>query len=348
MLSGVPIEHIGSLAALTTPACFTLGLKFFLKRDRVDKSSTRTVGMIAHTIRSIAKYHVRMSAPELDVLNNVTRRLSFRQQGMTEKNRHRLAQFCDATVKRFLCFPPSEMDRLLRADMRTRAQALLFSVVLALEILIHAPMRVGNLAGLRTDRDIRLPRERDGETAILIPRHLVKNGEPLEYLLPPATTRMLSIYIERVKPMLEAETSPFLFPGTVERPKRSDTMSKQVSHLVRSRLGIDFSPHLIRHLVAKLHADNRPGVYESLRRLLAHRSYDTTHNSYVGLETASANRLHTALITARRQTASPLPLCKDQDKNMRFRNLGPQPIKRRRKAKANFMVPLAHLNRDTD
>src|SRR4051794_31509900 len=84
-------------------------------------------------------------------------------------------------------------------------------------------------------------------------------------------------------------------------PKRPDTLSKQLSKLVWDRLGIRFSPHLMRQLAAMMHANERPGDYETPRRLLGHRSYDTTFQAYQGMETKSANRLHDQLIRSKRR-----------------------------------------------
>jgi site-specific recombinase XerC len=49
-------------------------------------------------------------------------------------------------------------------------------------------------------------------------------------------------------------------------------------------------PHLFRHIAAKLFLDAHPGSYELVRRVLGHRSIDTTTNFYTGLETAAAVR----------------------------------------------------------
>jgi integrase len=49
-------------------------------------------------------------------------------------------------------------------------------------------------------------------------------------------------------------------------------------------------PHLFRHIAAKLFLDGNPGSYEIIRRVLGHRSIDTTTGFYTGLETAAAVR----------------------------------------------------------
>jgi integrase len=291
---------------LTTRDHFKLGLKFFLNRDRADPDSTRTAGQIAHTIRSIAKYHVCLPEAELAVLNNITARLNRRVTGMTDKNRARLAQFQDdGVLARFLAQPRIETDRLLRARCLSRNDAVKFSGWLALEILIHAPMRIANLAGLRTDLQVRLPRSATGQTIILLRRQDVKNAQPLQYVLPPDLTNLLRLYITRIRPLLEPEPSPCLFPDRAGRCKRADGLSKQITALVRDTMDIRFSPHLIRHLTAKMNVDANPGNYETPRRLLGHTSHETTYQAYQGMETASASKVHDDLIRAKRRHLLP-------------------------------------------
>jgi integrase len=305
-ITGIPMDRMDSLAVLTTRDHFKRGLKFFLDRDRTDPDSTRTAGQIAHTIRSIAKYHVHLPEAELTVLNNITGRLNRRVAGMTDKNRERLAQFQDPQVlARFLAQPRIEMDRLLRARHLSRNDAVRFSGWLALEILIHAPMRIGNLVELRADLQVRLPRSGSAETVVLLRRQDVKNAQPLQYVLPPELSELLRLYILRIKPLLEADPTRYLFPGRGDKGKRADGLSKQITALVRNALDIRFSPHLIRHLAAMMNVAANPGDYETPRRLLGHTSHETTFSAYQGMETASASKVHDDLIRAKRRHLLP-------------------------------------------
>jgi integrase len=73
-------------------------------------------------------------------------------------------------------------------------------------------------------------------------------------------------------------------------------LGKQISRLVRERIGIESNPHLMRHLAAKISHKARPGDYETTRRLLGHVSSDTTFNTYEGLETSAATEAYDRLI----------------------------------------------------
>ena len=61
-------------------------------------------------------------------------------------------------------------------------------------------------------------------------------------------------------------------------------------------------PHLFRHIAAKLYLDANPGSYEVMRRVLGHRSIETTTAFYTGLETAAAVRHFDATILKLRKS----------------------------------------------
>jgi hypothetical protein len=50
------------------------------------------------------------------------------------------------------------------------------------------------------------------------------------------------------------------------------------------------SRNISHHIGAELFLDANPGAYEVVRRVLAHRSIDTTTGFYTGLETPAAVR----------------------------------------------------------
>lgn len=81
-----------------------------------------------------------------------------------------------------------------------------------------------------------------------------------------------------------------LFPGVEGGPKNQAFFGTQISRTVRAHTGLRIHPHLFRHIAAKLFLDANPGAYEVVRRVLGHRSIDTTTSFYTGLETAAAVR----------------------------------------------------------
>jgi integrase len=55
--------------------------------------------------------------------------------------------------------------------------------------------------------------------------------------------------------------------------------------------------HQFRHLAAKLYLDRRPGEFETVRRLLAHKSLSTTMRFYHELDAVVATRRYGEVVT---------------------------------------------------
>lgn len=303
---GVPIESLTSLKVLSDPQHFKTGLAYLLDRPRNDKDHPKSTSYVAHTIRSIAKHWAGLSEEKLEPMNVITKNLGRRRPGMTPKNRERLNQFEDeATSAKLMDFSFIGLDRLLDGRELTYREAVKAQIYIAIMILEYAPMRISNLASLRFDEHVKLPlQNKPGETIVSIPSDQVKNGEPHIFALPNEITAQIIRYRKIVKPLLEKDVTQSLFPNGRGAPKRSDTLGKKISKLIWDELGIKFNPHLMRHLAAKLNLDAHPGNYEGTRRLLGHKSHETTYNAYEGLETMSASRVQNDIIRSLRRYVS--------------------------------------------
>ncbi len=67
-------------------------------------------------------------------------------------------------------------------------------------------------------------------------------------------------------------------------------MSQQITEVIARETGLVMTPHQFRHLAAMLYLEDHPGEYETVRRVLGHKSMKTTTDFYTGLETRSAVR----------------------------------------------------------
>jgi integrase len=56
------------------------------------------------------------------------------------------------------------------------------------------------------------------------------------------------------------------------------------------------TPHQFRHLAAKLYLDEHPEGFETVRRLLGHKSIETTMRFYRELEAALASKRYAAVL----------------------------------------------------
>jgi integrase len=159
----------------------------------------------------------------------------------------------------------------------------------AIEILLMAPIRMRNLVSLDIEQNL-VRSVRGGALHIVIGAEDVKNQEPLEHPLPSESTALIDTYIDRFRPHLASKNGTALFPGIGSDPKNQDAFGTQISRTIRAHTGLRVHPHLFRHLAAKLYLDANPGDYETVRRVLGHRSLQTTVDFYTGLETAAAVR----------------------------------------------------------
>lgn len=119
----------------------------------------------------------------------------------------------------------------------------------------------------------------------------MKNRELLDYPLTEGTLALLDRYLAEAWPRLAtAPGCTALFPGRGGRPKGRAVLGRQIRDVVFRHTGLRITQHFFRHAGAKLYLDARPGEYETMRRVLAHRSMETTVGYYAGLESAAAVR----------------------------------------------------------
>jgi len=132
------------LADLVEIEAFKEGLRFFL--DRNGNRRTPVSGGIGAGLMAIARHHVRVEPPQLDRLAAIVRRLTPDQRGLTEGNRTRLRQLDDPGNVRALLMLPTTLMRLAVRNRDRRRGARQAQLAVAIEILLMAPMRLGNLA----------------------------------------------------------------------------------------------------------------------------------------------------------------------------------------------------------
>jgi integrase len=260
------------------------GVRFFL--DRASGGSTEQAFNIVRVITSIARHWVRVDPPHLKALQKVCKRINPGYQGMSEKNRARLAQFDDPANLRKLHELPALLVAIASAEKRpSRAGALLVQTAVAIDLLLMLPIRRKNLADLEFDRHL----IRSGAaTRIFIPGHEVKNHVEIDAILPPHLTRLIDLYRTSYRPLLLTEPSDCLFPGVADRPKSPERLASQISNCIKDRCGLLMNVHLFRHLSAQTWLETHPGDYGLVRLLLGHKSVVTTTRFYCGMETKAA------------------------------------------------------------
>lgn len=293
---GVDREAVRSLADLVTPDALRSILRQYLART--GNNPTQYLRDLAEALIQIARHWVRADDAQIEALKALRRRLKAERIDLTPKNRAALRQFDDpANQANLLLLPQRLMAKAARRPAEDMRAAITVQVAVALEILLIAPMRMGNLIALRLDRHV-VPCGK--EIHLVLPRQETKTDEELVYPLGGPTVAMLELYCRRYRPRIAGPDCPWLFPATGGRQKAQATLNQQIGETVYKATGLVLTPHQFRHLAAKLVLDRHPGNYEGARQLLAHRSLKTTVGFYTGLQPARAARHYDALLAEKR------------------------------------------------
>jgi integrase len=307
------------LGDLVEIEAFKTGLRFFL--DREDSKPTTAIADLATTLKAVARHHVRVEPRHLDQMGSIIRRLAPGRGGLTESNRARLRPFDDRGNVAALLKLPDELMRQARRHRNLQRGAVRAQMAVAIEILLMAPIRMSNLVKIDIERNLVRPGQ-GRALHIVIAAEEVKNQEPLDYPLPPESVELLERYIRDFRSHLTSRENTALFPGVAGGPKNQAFVGEQISRTIRADTGLRVHPHLFRHIAAKLFLDANPGAYEVVRRVLGHRSIDTTTFFYTGLETPAAVRHFDKTILHLRKESDVEVYKRTRRVNTSHRNLG--------------------------
>ena len=299
--SGKPMTEITSLAVLVEMANLKAALRWLM--SRFDDKPTEAIKGVAICLQAIAAHHVRVDAAHLDNIRGIVKRLGRDADGLREKNRQRLLQLEDSdNLAKLLHLPTvlvAKADRLF--ETKPRKAALLIQAALAIEILLNAPMRIGNLASLSLDRHLKpIKVRREYRTHIHIPDHEVKNDVALDYELGKDATILLNYYLAKARPVLLKEPSDFLFPAMDGGPKRTNGLSNLIKATILEHTGLIINAHLFRSIAGKIHSLAQPGDVTTLSHVL-NNSLRTAMKAYAQFERRSAlEHYQNSLAIARR------------------------------------------------
>jgi integrase len=190
-------------------------------------------------------------------------------------------------------FPAALMaqGRLLREHAAVKA-AVMAQLAVAIGILTFAPVRLSNLVHIRLDQNLIKPGGLNAPYMLVFADYDVKNRVKLEFLFDDELTALIDEYIHTFRStLLRGSNDLWLFPGESGGCKDAKTLSEQITERVERATGLCLTVHQFRHTAAAMWLKTHPGDYETVRRMLGHRSIRTTINFYCGLETIQANTM---------------------------------------------------------
>jgi hypothetical protein len=285
--SGVSIDDITSLDDLVRIDNFRAGMQFML--DRHDGDVREADFTLASGIKAIARHHVKVRDDHLKQLQGICSRLDQKADRHRKKNRDRLSQFGDARNLALLLALPARLARLSgKPGPKPRSAALYMQTAVAVEILLHCPMRIGNLVSL--DMGLHLRWIGDGKSLRLvidIPGNEVKNDKPLRYELTGGSAMLVRDYVDRIRPGLTPEPTSAVFPGMNGAPRRAAALSEQISRHCLEQTGLVINAHLFRSLAGKIHNLVSAGDAATISHVLGD-TIGTVARSYIQFEQKAA------------------------------------------------------------
>ena len=215
---GVEPAELNSLAAAVTPARAELGLRFFWEQSGRQRShhAYHVVGLVLR----LARHQAKLPAPDIGRLRAMADKLRPVAEGLTGRNLARLRQLQTAV---------------------------------AVEILIHVPMRLRNLQHLRLG--VHLLRGTCGTVLLSVAGEEIKNGVPIEVRLPDEAARLIGLYLDRYRPLLAPQGGDWLFPGTKPgAPKTDEGLRSQIQKAIADGLKATGVQQKLAELEAKREA----------------------------------------------------------------------------------------------
>lgn len=290
-------EMIVNVAYLVEPRHVEVGLRFLLAR-RTDKPR-RSAFDLATLLMNVARHWAGAPREDVDIIARFAKNVRPSGDGLGRKNRERLAPLRDErNLARLFMLPGKIRKEVEQRRGSRRDDALLMQHAVGLAIFTYAPIRIGTLSILRVDRHLRWSAPRmGGELVIDIDGDETKNGQSQSFPLPADCASLIRLYLTKYHPRLAVGENPHLFTSDLPgRPKRADTLGKQLTRLVRRSLGLEVNPHLYRHLVHLVVLNRFPGAYAMISRILGHKSLATALRNYATEDTATALRAYQGLV----------------------------------------------------
>jgi integrase len=298
--AGVDPNQLISLSRLVEPEMFRTILRQQWK-ERGQKPTSYVVSLASVLIKIAAEW-VKVPLEQLAALKEIRSKLGRTRSGLTEKNKTVLRRFDDPRLLGKLINLPDVLWRTARRNLSLSTRWFVdLQTALAIDILLHIPLRIENLAALKFDEHLHWPQGK-GKPALMVMREdETKNEEPLEFELPSVLSDRLYTFRNEIATAVIGRRPEYLFVSKTGKRRTLGALRVAIQRTVIRRVGVKITPHQFRHLGAKLALDDNPGAYEHARQLLGHKSLKTTTKFYAGPDTRRAGRAHADLIRRLRE-----------------------------------------------
>ena len=295
---GVPIERLTSLKELINPDIAERILDGYWPKDS-DAPTTYTINLSCRFV-SLAHAIGGFDEQALQRLGDLRFALEeYREIGMTEKNLALIRQvLTDGVWSRIVNLPQQLLKRARQQRLTAPVRAAVMAqIAVAVAILTVAPIRLANLASIQIGENLSKPGGPDSNFWLTFRKYDVKNRYPLQFKLDEIVTAILNEYIHDFRPaLLRGSNTDWLFPGEAGNHKEKISFSTQIVERIEKSTGLRITVHQFRHAAGALILKHLPGEYELVRRILGHKSIETTKRFYLSLETTQASEIFTGIV----------------------------------------------------
>lgn len=296
---GFPLDRFQTLADLLDLQVLGRAIDGMIERfgGRVPTSLPNILG----TLLAIAKYHAG-SPPELLVKLRKARkgfadRLGSNIPRMSEKAARRLEQFDDERNVELLVDLPYKLIKRANKTAGTQRSTMDATCATAIAILLACPMRAEDLAELELGADIQaVQRGKKTHYLLHIAAEKTKNRSAIVAEIEPPLSTVVATYLKNHRKFAVDDPGPWVFPRPSGGPQTPDHFGEKIKAKIADEIGLDVNAHLFRHLSAKLFLEAHPGNYEEVRRILAHKSIETTTQIYSPMSNRAAFKRFNAIL----------------------------------------------------
>jgi integrase len=299
---GVPIENLTSLSALLHPDVSARVVDAYWQKNGAEpKTGTIDLGW---KILRMAQQTGCLDQPALECLDDMRAALEeHRWEGLTPKNLALIRQVLTEGVWGEVVSLPKILMQHARSfkEHAPIKAAVTAQLAVAIAIETFAPIRLRNLVCIELGRNLIKPGGGLNTPSWLVfPNYDVKNRVDLNFKFDESLTNLIDEYVHEFRPrLLRGSNANWLFPGESSEPKNARLFSKQITGRIQKSVGLRMTVHQFRHAAAAIYLKHHPGDYETVRRVLGHRSLTTTIKFYCGLETIAATEQFGRLIRGR-------------------------------------------------
>ena len=285
--------NVGSLAEIVTVE----SVEFILLHVHARAGGVwrENAGNFATYLLMVARDFVHVDAATLARIEElrgivVKRWREHRKPGLSERVAERIMPFDDRKLLRRLFRLPGELYRRAGEMLKDRPvrAAQMYEQALMLDILQHDPMRRHNLATINFEADFK--RDDGGRIDRLwISANRTKNGIAIDTPIPPDLAKCIETHLAVYRPHLRGASSPWLLPSPKGTPRALTNVTKTLGRTVTRSLGVTFTPHMMRHIIATLLYRTNPNSGVVVQRILRHANIKTTERAYGMMSNAGSS-----------------------------------------------------------